>query len=484
MSIAKRSNPVEGHTGSGTSVATTAFGTNPVTGDTLVVFEITGGVVTHQAPTDTASNTYTQIGTTIGGGPLISMWRKENCSGGSSFVVTGHVNTATQVTVIAWCLSGASIPTSYNGDTAAATASTANPASGSSSPAPAANSFFIAGVADGGANNAVTAGSGWEFVTGSIQGDNTSFQSGYTEELTTPNTSSSAQNGQFTAIANPWAAGVASFAPDAGVSAGTVGGVPQMWHPGKGIINAARFKSTNQSNQISAGPQSYTLIADLGIYSVTGSAAGLKRGLVAGATTGTYVITGTNQTLHLNRSLPAGVGAGSYVITGSPTTLNEGHKLQAVAGSYVITGANAGIGTGLRVGAGGGTYILTGTAAALKTAHTFSALSGTYLISGATAAFQLSHKVGATAGAYIINGSTVNFIKTGGYRLVVDSGTYTITGSTITLKSGRTVTAGAGAYLLTGSPAKASFDVFPPGTGEGGTGKGITLGFTNHIRID
>lgn len=214
MPIAKRSNPVEGHTGSGTSVATSAFATSPVTGDTIVVFEFTGAISnTHQAPTDTAGNTYTQIGTTLNGSQGLSLWKCENCTGGSSFVVTGHLSGVDQLTVIAWCLSGAQTPTSYNGDSVGTTGSSANPASGTSSPAPAANSFFIAGAVGGGADNAMTAGSGWEFVTGSTQPDNTAFQAAYTEELTSPNTSSTAQNGLFVAVANPWAARVVSFAP-------------------------------------------------------------------------------------------------------------------------------------------------------------------------------------------------------------------------------------------------------------------------------
>lgn len=220
MAIAKRSNPVEGHTGSGTSKATTAFATDPVSGDTVVVFMMTGGPgPVHQAPTDTL-NTYTQIGATTSapGGQLISLWQKANITGGSSFIVTAHTDIATQITVIAWCLSGALTPTSYNSDSVAAAASTANPASGASTPAPAASSFFLAGVVNAGADNAVTAGSGWEFVSGSTQTDNTAFQSGYTEELTTPNTSSSVQNGQFTAVAAGYGARVASFAPSTAVA--------------------------------------------------------------------------------------------------------------------------------------------------------------------------------------------------------------------------------------------------------------------------
>lgn len=218
MPIAKRSAPVEGHSGSSSAQATSAFATNPVTGDTILVIVATGNTVTHNAPTDPAGNVYTQIGTQLSDGAAsfpanLSFWRKENCTGFAG-AVTGNTGALAALTVIAWCFQGANTPTSYNADANQATnTGSANPASGTSSPAPAANSFFVAATTGSSASAAVSAGSGWEFVAGSTQTDNTTFQDLYTEELTSAATSSSAQNGQFTAVSAAWAARVVSFAP-------------------------------------------------------------------------------------------------------------------------------------------------------------------------------------------------------------------------------------------------------------------------------
>lgn len=471
---------VTGLTGS----TTLAYGSNLATGNLLALaqthFEASGNVAV--TPIDTLSHVYSamQADQVFNTNFHLQCWVKENCSGGADTVTFDVVGTnIADFTVVIAEFSGMVASSSVDKTQVGAANGTA------------ANS-----------GNTVTITQADEVIWGAVSHDSTTFTITETgsallvqeDENGSTNmpiavsykvvSATGAYNATWTIGGTVnWFAQVNTLKALSG--AGSVGLIPQMFHPGQGIFNISRFTSTYQSSFIPSGVTLYTLTADPGTYDITGSAAGLKSGRVVGATAGSYAITGTNQTLHLNRSLPAGVGTGSYVITGSAATLNEGHKLQAAAGSYVITGANAGIGTGYRVGAGSGTYTITGFAAALKATHTFSASSGTYLISGAAAALRLTHNVGAGAGAYVINGSVVNFIKTGGYRLVVDAGTYTIIGSTITLKSGRTATAEAGVYLLTGSPAKASFDVFPPSPGGGGgVNKETTLGFTNHIRID
>lgn len=215
---------VEGHTGSGSSSCTTGtFASNPVTGDTMVVAVSTfNTAATMTAPTDTGSNTYTQIGTTLTVGTgstaiLMSVWRKENLTGAASFTVVGHMSGSTLgCTVIAWDLSGAAT-TSYNADKTGTTGSTANPASGTSTPAPAASSFFIGAMTMSSSSNTVTAGSGWTFETNSTQTDNTNFQALYTEDLSAGgNVSSSAQSATFTEAADSWDAQVQSFAPSGG----------------------------------------------------------------------------------------------------------------------------------------------------------------------------------------------------------------------------------------------------------------------------
>lgn len=215
MPIGRRGTAAQGTTSSANAVACSAFGTNPVTGDSIYVWMstfLTGGV-THQAPTDTQSNAYTQIGTTqVGssGNFALSLWLATNITGGSSFVVTGHVGTVgTTISVIATCLDS---PVVSNGDTVGGTGTSTTPASGTSSPAPAANSYFTTGMTKG-ATNIPTAGSGWQFFTNSTQTDNVTFQDLYVEEATA--LSSSAMNGTFGTLgsAENWVARVASFGP-------------------------------------------------------------------------------------------------------------------------------------------------------------------------------------------------------------------------------------------------------------------------------
>lgn len=241
----RRGNAAQGTTGSGSSVACTAFATNPQNGDSIYVWMstfITGGV-THQAPTDTFSNTYTQIGTTQAGASgnfHLSLWLATNITGGSSFVVTGHVSLiGTTITVIATCLD---TNVAYNGDTAAATATSTNPASGTTSPAPSVASYFTAATSKG-ATAIPTAGSGWQFFTNSTQTDNVSFQDLYVEESIT--NSSSAMNGQFTCASENWVARAASFAPAVTLALEQEG---FRWRNDDGSETTATWKAAQDTN--------------------------------------------------------------------------------------------------------------------------------------------------------------------------------------------------------------------------------------------
>src|SRR5882672_2989565 len=106
-----------------------AFVTDPVNGDTIVVLvsAFNGTAPVHQAPTVTGGTaTFTQIGSTLvvplSATTNISMWRAENVTGGSNFIVTGHCSGSVgDLSVIAWCLSPAATPTSYNADTVGVT---------------------------------------------------------------------------------------------------------------------------------------------------------------------------------------------------------------------------------------------------------------------------------------------------------------------------------------------------------------------------
>jgi hypothetical protein len=103
-----------GNTSSSSSIATTA--TSLTAGNfTAVAFVIDDGTITPSGvPTDTAGNTYVQVGTTqtgSGGGPNICMFRAYNCLGNASNTVTLSLSGSSTYRAWArWQLSG--VPTS------------------------------------------------------------------------------------------------------------------------------------------------------------------------------------------------------------------------------------------------------------------------------------------------------------------------------------------------------------------------------------
>ncbi len=104
------------HNAASNTLALPAFAVDPSNGDTIIVAYSTWTTTGNQvAPTDSAGNTYTQIGTEVvhSKPEIISLWYAHNVVGGSSFVVTGHVTTNQHHTVIAWLISG---DYDYNGD--------------------------------------------------------------------------------------------------------------------------------------------------------------------------------------------------------------------------------------------------------------------------------------------------------------------------------------------------------------------------------
>jgi hypothetical protein len=85
------------------------------------------------------------------------------------------------------------------------------------------------------------------------------------------------------------------------------------------------------------------------------------------ADVGSYTLTGTAATIVHGHPFVAGVG--SYTLTGTAATLVHGHPITAGVGSYTLTGATAGVLHGRKTVAGVGSYTLTGTSAAVTHAY-------------------------------------------------------------------------------------------------------------------
>ena len=151
----------------------------------------------------------------------------------------------------------------------------------------------------------------------------------------------------------------------------------------------------------------FTLTADSGSYTYTGTAAELAAGLVMSADSGSYTYTGTAVDLNVGFVLSA--DSGTYTYTGTAANLvfaSPGNfTLSADSGAYTYTGNAADLKASLIMAADSGAYTYTGTAAGLDKGFTLSADSGSYVYTGTGVGFGQVYVMTADSGSYEYIGS-------------------------------------------------------------------------------
>ncbi len=212
-----------------------------------------------------------------------------------------------------------------------------------------------------------------------------------------------------------------------------------------------------------------SIAADAGSYSVTGTAATLKRALVIAATTTAFAVTGTAATLKQTYLFSADPGAytitdpvdtrlkrtvpgdhGVYTVTGTAASLLRASRLDAAAGAYSVTGTDVTLTQGFPIVADPGSYAVTGTDATLRRDAVMPASSGSYAVSGTDAALVRGLAVLASPGSYAWTGTDATLTATGGSTtLTADPGAYSIAGTAASLLQASIITAAAGAYTIT-----------------------------------
>jgi hypothetical protein len=212
---------VRGVAGNALTSALTAFATNPVAGDAVVVgYSIYNTASPGLAPTDTGNNTYTQIGTmNLGGTTGVSLWLAKNIGANTGLTVTVKPN-GTYFAAVGWLLTGVSA-NPYNGDFGKANSGSGTTASVATTGGTPVNGSLYLGfcsvpnsvsLTDNAAWNAVASGftSGMRADGRCLENQWASFNDLWSEYLIgngvqTPTWSWSGSNA--------WAAVVASFAP-------------------------------------------------------------------------------------------------------------------------------------------------------------------------------------------------------------------------------------------------------------------------------
>jgi hypothetical protein len=224
----------------------------------------------------------------------------------------------------------------------------------------------------------------------------------------------------------------------------------------------------------------FTLDAQSGAYTTTGSAAGLRVGRRLSAESGTFTTTGTDATLTHGQAeqLPGGgIGSdvigtvpigditaeegayvlvaesGSFVTTGSAAALRSARRLAAESGTFNQTGTAAALRWGHRIIAESGTFQLIGTSAALRAARRMTALAGSFATTGSAAVLRTGRRLTASAGVFTTTGTDANLVHAGNKIMAAESGSFVTTGTAAVLRAGRSLTALAGSFSTTGTPA-------------------------------
>lgn len=210
----------------------------------------------------------------------------------------------------------------------------------------------------------------------------------------------------------------------------------------------------------------YTLTAQSGSYTLSGSVVTLLRSKLIVASGGSYNLTGTSASISRNKYLTASGGA--YSLLGSNASISRNRKLTALGGSYTYTGNTIGITyTGSTViynlNALGGTYLLTGAFANLLKSKKIIAAGGSYTTSGAPAVVSRNRFMVVNGGSYSLTGTSAVISRN--RNLIASGGSYNLTASDAIILKSKLLTALGGSYNLTG--ANAIVNWYPVSNGGG-----------------
>jgi len=203
----------------------------------------------------------------------------------------------------------------------------------------------------------------------------------------------------------------------------------------------------------------YTLTAQGGSYTLTGSSAVLKRSKYLAASGGSYTLTGAQAVITYTPTAANYsfiLSGGSYTLTGASATLSRNRKLTASGGAYTISGANATLLRSKRITANGGSYTVSGASANLRRSHLLVAQGGVYTYTGQQVtitytAGAINYTLTCNGGSYVVNGASA--VLSRNRKLTASSGSYSVTGASAILSRNKKLTASGGSYTVTGGTA-------------------------------
>ena len=207
------------------------------------------------------------------------------------------------------------------------------------------------------------------------------------------------------------------------------------------------FSYTGTENDLLAGRK---LVAGSDSFSITGTDVDLQVDHPLDAGSGEFTITGTDAGLIADRILPA--ESDSFSITGTDLVLAKGYKLPASSGTFTLTGTDIRLAADRTLAADTTSYTVTGTDVDLiytPGSAVLDAESGTFSVTGTDADLRVDRRLDAESGSFSITGTDVGMAA--GRKLDAATGTFTLTGTDVSLKADRNLDAGSAAFSITGT---------------------------------
>jgi hypothetical protein len=244
-------------------------------------------------------------------------------------------------------------------------------------------------------------------------------------------------------------AGAAGYTLVADVGTYTLTGQSARLLRGRTVTGAVgTYALTGQAARLLAGKK---VTAALGTYSVSGQAAALRATRRVIAAQGSYALNGQPVTLRASRSVLAALG--SYSLNGQPVTLSLVRKVAAALGSFVLTGQSVGLIRGRIVRADVGSFSLNGQPVSLRHGSRLIAALGSYALNGQDVSFTQAKIMSAALGSYSLTGQDVDLFGPAKF-VAADVGSFVLSGQAVRLLRGTRLISALGSYALTGQAAR------------------------------
>lgn len=200
-----------------------------------------------------------------------------------------------------------------------------------------------------------------------------------------------------------------------------------------------------------AAPQSYTLTAAAGTFTLSGQSAGLTVARRLVAAQGVFSLVG--QQAGIGRSFALTAATGAFGVTGQVAGLRSARRIAAGTGSFSLTGGSAGLKVAHRVTAGSGAFSLQGQAADFRIAGQIIADVGAFSITGIVAGLRVAHRLSAAAAAFSVTGQAATLVRA--LRLTAGTGAFSLIGqdAALNVAGSSTLAAETGVFALSGQAA-------------------------------